>query len=296
MHKSVLLKELINNLEINPADVVVDATINGGGHAKKISEILNKEGTIIGFDLDKDAINEVSEKLEEAQCKKILINENFRNLKDALTERNINSFDKIYFDLGLSSNQLDKRERGFSYRAPGPLTMTFEKEPTDEQLTAKEIVNEWEEENIADIIYGYGEEKSGRRIAKAIINARKEKEIKGTKELAEIIENALPRIPHLRKVHPARKTFQALRITVNDELNALKDALGSAIEMLNPNGRIAVISFHRLEDRIVKNQFKKWSSEETGKILTKKPITPSKEEADRNTRSRSSKFRVFKKF
>lgn len=294
MHQSVLKKELIEGLEIKPNDTIVDATINGGGHAKLVAEKLNKEGIFIGFDLDKDAIKKTGERLEKTDCKKIFINENFRNIEKALVNKNINSFDKIYFDLGLSSNQLDNEKRGFSYKKEGPLTMTFEKNPQKEKLTAKEIVNEWDEENLADIIYGYGEETSSKRIAKAIVKARENKTIENTKELAEIIENELPKIPHLRKTHPARKTFQALRIAVNDELNALRDTLNSSIKMIEKEGRIAVISFHRLEDRIVKKQFKEWSDKGMGEILTKKPISPSKEELRENTRARSSKLRIFK--
>lgn len=296
MHQSVLAKELIEHLEIKPDDIVIDATINGGGHALQVAEKLNKNGTFIGFDLDRNAIEASKEKLKETKRKKIFINDNFRNLKAKLQEKRINSFNKIYFDLGFSSNQLENPKRGLSYKEDGPLTMTLEENPEDDKLTAHEIVNNWEEENIADIIYGYGGERSARKIAKAIVEKRKEKEIKTTKELTEIIENSLPEIPHLRKVHPARKTFQALRITVNDELGALREVLPQAMNLLEKNGIIAVISFHELEDRIVKNFFKNLKQNNLGEIKTKKPITPSGEESKNNPRARSAKLRVFKKF
>lgn len=296
MHQSVLAKELIEHLEIKPDDIVIDATINGGGHALQVAEKLNKNGTFIGFDLDRNAIEASKEKLKETKRKKIFINDNFRNLKAKLQEKRINYFNKIYFDLGFSSNQLENPKRGLSYKEDGPLTMTLEENPEDDKLTAHEIVNNWEEENIADIIYGYGGERSARKIAKAIVEKRKEKEIKTTKELTEIIENSLPEIPHLRKVHPARKTFQALRITVNDELGALREVLPQAMNLLEKNGIIAVISFHELEDRIVKNFFKNLKQNNLGEIKTKKPITPSDEESKNNPRARSAKLRVFKKF
>lgn len=293
VHKSVLTEELTEKLDISPKETVVDGTINGGGHAAHVCELIGKGGLLIGIDMDEDALEKSRKRLEGYKCRKRLLQENFRDLTELLQKTEV---DKVYFDLGMSSDQLEESERGFSFRKEEPLIMTFEKNPPKEKLTAKEIVNEWPEEDLANVIFAYGGEKAAKKIAKAIVNERAEGEITNTAQLAEIVEEAMPGIPEKRKLHPARKTFQALRIAVNDELEAIKAVLPQTMEVLVPQGRIAVISFHELEDRIIKNYFKQKQKEENGQILTKKPIVPSRQEIQENPRAKSAKLRVFKKY
>ena len=224
-HVSVLLKEVIEGLEIKPSDVVVDATAGSGGHSKALACLLNKNGTLVGIDMDKKALSIVEKNLSDSKCKVLLKEGNFRNIDKFLNEEGIKSVDKILFDFGISSQQLEHSGRGFSFSKDEPLLMTFKEKPTKNDLTAMQIVNEWDEENIDDIIFGYGGEKFSRRIAKGIIEFRKEKQIESTFELVSIIEKATPKWYHSRKIHFATKTFQALRITVNDEMQSIKEAL-----------------------------------------------------------------------
>ena len=295
MHTPVLSQELITALSINPGDFVVDATINGGGLSYAISHLLNKQGTLMGIDLDEDALKEAKERLVNAACRVILIEGNYRNLDQILSDNDIASIDRIFFDLGLSSRQLAESGRGFSFKRDEPLLMHYAKHPPEDQLTATIIVNEWSEEHIADILFGYGEEKNALRIASGIVKCRKLKPITTTLELVEVIKEATPGHHQRKKLHPATKVFQALRITVNDEIEGLREALQAAYGRLAVNGRIGVISFHSIEDRIVKRTFKNWSELKKGTVHTKKPIKPTEEEIQENPRSRSAKLRIFEK-
>lgn len=295
MHIPVLLKETIDSLNLQNGDVAIDCTINRGGHSKEICEKIGGSGTLIGIDVDKNALNEVSKKLKSAKCKVILEQENFRNLDKVLEKNRIQKANAILLDLGFSSNQMDDSGRGFSFQRNEPLLMTFKDNLKEEDLTAKEIVNTWDEKNIADIIYGYGEEKFSRQIAKKIVEFRYEKPIETTQDLVSAIEKAVPNWYKHKKIHFATKTFQALRITANDEIRALKEVLPKAIGVLEENGRLAVISFHSIEDRIVKQFFKEQDNADKGQVITKKPIVPNRDEIKSNPRSRSAKLRVFER-
>lgn len=290
-HRSVLLHEALENLAIQEDDIVVDATLGGAGHAKAIAARLSKKGTLIGFDLDADAVARAKEALADAKAQVHLVEANFRNLGPELSKLGIGRITKALFDLGWSSFQLDVG-RGFSFLKDEPLQMTYAKNGT---LTATKIVNEWEESSIADVLYGWGEERYARRIAKMIVERRTLKPFESSKELAEAIKQAVPAGYRYGRIHPATRTFQALRIAVNDELGALEIALRSAWEHLSPGGRIAIITFHSIEDRIVKRAFAKWEKEGTGTRVTKKPIMPSENELQENPRARSAKLRVIEK-
>jgi len=296
IHIPVLLKEVISGLDIQKSDIVVDGTLGGGGHAKSICESLGKGGTFIGMDVDSDAVLRTKEILKDTKAKKIFFTENFRNIDVVLESVGVQKVDKILFDLGWSMYQIEESGRGFSFRYDEPLLMTLKKDADEEKdFTAKRIVNEWDEETIANIIYGYGEDRFAKRIARNIVEARKEKQIETTKELAEIVEKSIPQRLRHGKIHPATKTFQALRIAVNDELGALEEALEKSFEALDSDGRLAVISFHSIEDRIVKNFFTEKEKEMLGKRVTKKPITASDEELKDNPKARSAKLRIFEK-
>ncbi|MDO8591219.1 MAG: 16S rRNA (cytosine(1402)-N(4))-methyltransferase RsmH [bacterium] len=294
-HTSVLLNEVITGLDIQPADIFFDGTINGGGHSRAIAEKLNENGMIIGTDLDLDAIAKAEEKLKKTNPKIILRQASFRNLDSVLAEIKIKAVDKILLDLGLSSNQFEESGRGFSFQKDEPLLMTFKNVPELSDITAFKIVNEWDEENIAQVIESYGEERFAKKIARGIVLERQNRQIKTTTDLVEIIRASTPKSYQHKKLHPATKTFQALRITVNDEIGALKDGLQKGFEHLRQGGRLAIISFHSLEDRVVKNAFKGLAQDGKGRILTKKPITPSRQEIIENPRSRSAKLRIIEK-
>lgn len=296
MHQSVLLQEVIDILDIAKDDVVVDATFGGGGHSKAICELLGSQGMLISLDADLSLIERGHQFFKSPGCMVRLVNENFRILDKVLADIGLRKADKYLFDLGLSSIQLEEGERGFSFKRNEPLVMTFAVMRDEETLTAKRIVNEWSKEHLKTIISGYGEEKFALRIAEAIVKAREQAEITTTKQLADIIYHAVPIWYRRRRIHPATKTFQALRITVNDEIESLKIGLEKAYTHLNEGGRIAVISFHSIEDRIVKQKFKGWQKKGNGEMLTKKPITPSRKEIKENPRSRSAKLRLFKKY
>lgn len=295
MHIPVLLQETIDGLQIKEDDIVFDGTFGGGGHSLEIAKKLGEKGILIAIDQDKDALDKWKDKLSKHVGKIYIQQENFRNITSILKKNNIDYVDKIVLDIGLSSTQLEESGRGFSFQKDEPLLMTLRDNPKEEDLTAEEIVNTWDEENLADIIYGYGGERSARRIAKAIVKARKEAPIKTSKQLANIITGSLPSFRKGKGIHPATKTFQALRITVNDELGALKEALESGTKVLKSGGRIAIISFHSLEDRIVKIFFKEQAGEDILKIITKRPISPSEKEQKENKRSRSAKLRIAEK-
>ncbi|MBU4536825.1 16S rRNA (cytosine(1402)-N(4))-methyltransferase RsmH [Patescibacteria group bacterium] len=297
IHKPVLLKEVIEGLDIQVNDVVLDGTVGGGGYLMSICSRLGKEGVLIGLDQDNSALERVQEKLSSKKdlCKIHLVNSNFRNLDSVLKDLNLEKVDKVVFDLGMSSDQLDSSGRGFSFQKDEPLIMSLKKDLSEDDLTASEIVNTWDENNLADIIFGYGEEKFSRGIAKEICEARKNKKIETTFELVEIIERAVPKWYLFKKTHFATKTFQALRITVNDEIESLREGMKKAFEVLNPKGRLAIVSFHSREDRIIKRFFRELKDEKKGVLINKKPIGPSSEEYKENPRSRSAKLRLIEK-
>jgi 16S rRNA (cytosine1402-N4)-methyltransferase len=296
MHESVLLKESIDGLDLHDGDVVVDGTLGRAGHAIEASKRA-KDIFIIGIDRDLDALTESKEKLEQAAketgAKFRLFRGNFRDMDKFVAEAGKPAADKIILDLGLSSPHLDSSGRGFSFRNDEPLLMTMEKEPGKDAFTARDIVNGWAEEDIANVIYAYGEERYARRIARAIVAAREAAPIETTHRLVEIVQSAVPGMYKRGKIHPATRTFQALRIAVNDELGSLREGLNKAFAALSTGGRMAVISFHSLEDRIAKTAMKQWQKEGKGDQLTKKPVTPSEEERSANPRSRSAKLRIF---
>jgi len=289
MHESVLLNEVINGLQIDDGDIVVDMTLGAGGHTKAFLET-GKNIRLIGIDQDKNAREIAKEKLSLWKERVTIISGNFRNAEKILATAGVAKVSKIFFDLGVSSMQLDDASRGFSFRHDAPLSMKMSDETP---FSARDIVNGWEEEDIANVIFAYGEERKARTIAKAIVRSRNIRPIETTLELAEIVERSIGKKPW-SKISPATKTFQALRIAVNDELGSLKDGLAAAEKILEQKGRIAVISFHSLEDRIVKN-FMKNLPKNSWKILTKKPITATPEEILSNPRSRSAKLRIIEK-
>jgi 16S rRNA (cytosine1402-N4)-methyltransferase len=291
VHRSVLLQETLEALKIVRDDIVVDATLGGAGHAKAIVDQLGKKGMFVGLDADADAIERAQEKLAGSVPHRHLVKGNFKDIGKILGDLGIEHVTKVLFDLGWSSYQLDSG-RGFSFQKDEPLLMTYAKDP--DGLTAATIVNTWGEESIADIIYGWGDERYSRRIAKAIVARREEKPFQSALDLAETIKAAVPAPYRFGRIHPATKTFQALRIAVNDELGALKDGIRAAWEKLAPGGRIAVITFHSIEDREVKRLFA-GLAKDGGQLVTKKPIPPSAQEIQENPRARSAKLRVIQK-
>jgi len=299
-HRTVLLHEAVEGLAIQKNDVVVDATLGGAGHARAIAEKLGAKGIFVGFDLDSDAIKRTEEALKPFSAKAtkgartILVQANFRNLAVEIPKLGLTHIDKVLFDLGWSSYQLDAG-RGFSFLSDEPLSMTYANPAEAGALTAEKVVNEWAEQSIADVIWGWGEERYSRRIAKAIVEHRAQTPFRTSAELAEVIKAAVPTAYRYGRIHPATRTFQALRIAVNDELGALKEGLRGAWGLLAEGGRIAVVSFHSIEDRLVKQTFLAWEKEGEGERVTKKPLVPSQEELLRNPRARSAKLRVIQK-
>lgn len=290
-HIPVLLHETIDGLAIAPSDIIIDGTIGRGGHALLALSRATR-GFLIGIDEDESAIEESRAILAPYSGRFELFRGNFRDMRSYLNRVGKSSADKVILDLGVSSPQIDSSGRGFSFRKDEPLMMTMRRDLDGETLTARDIVNDWAEEDIANVIYGYGEERYARRIARAIVLARASSPIETSRALAEIVESAVPSRGYHR-IHPATQTFQALRIAVNDELASLRKGLSEALSILSPLGRIAVISFHSIEDRIVKEVFRAAVANGDGHSLTKKPIVPSKEEVARNPRSRSAKLRIF---
>lgn len=289
-HQSVLLKETIDGLDIKSGEVFLDGTFNDGGHSIEVCRALGNAVRIIGIDLDSDALAKARTRFLKESCRIALHEENFRNLDLVLEKEGLEKVDAILFDLGFSSVQIEESGRGFSFLRDEPLLMTLSKSG---RLTAKDIVNDWEAQHLETIIRHYGEEKRAKKVAEAIVTARVENEITSSGELADIISRALG--GKKGRLHPATKTFQALRITVNDEMEALREGLEKGLDKLSPGGRFAVISFHSIEDRIVKRFFRESAKEGRGDILTKKPITASEEELEKNNRARSAKLRIFKK-
>ena len=307
-HYSVLLEETIENLNIKPDGIYVDGTLGGGGHSYQIAKRLSENGRLIGIDQDEDAIRAASERLNEFQDKVTIIRSNYANMKEELQKIGVEKVDGIVLDLGVSSFQLDTPERGFTYRDENaPLDMRMDNRQT---LTAKDIVNEYSEMELYRIIRDYGEDKFAKNIAKHIVKAREKKPIETTGDLTEIIRESIPMKMQVTSGHPAKRTFQAIRIELNHELDVLQNNLDTMIEMLNPGGRICIITFHSLEDRIVKVNFKRNENPCTcpsdfpvcvcgavskGKVVTRKPILPSEKELEENKRSKSAKLRVFER-
>ena len=305
-HKPVLLEECIQGLKIKENGIYVDGTLGGAGHSKEILRNLSEKGLLIGIDRDEEALNAAKENLNEYKNVKY-IHGNHDNIKEILQELDIAKVDGILLDLGVSSYQLDEKNRGFSYLGENELDMRMDK---SQALTAKTIVNTYKEQELASIIYNYGEERYSRSIAKNICNYRKQKTIETTKELVEIIEKSIPKSKQ-NDGHPAKRTFQAIRIEVNNEIKPLEKTIEDCIDVLKPKGRLCVITFHSLEDRAVKNAYNKakgictcpkdlpycvCGAKELGKIINKKPIVASDKEQVENTRSRSAKLRSFEKF
>jgi 16S rRNA (cytosine1402-N4)-methyltransferase len=291
-HVPVLLQEVIRESHIKPGAIYVDGTLGAGGHAKALFLEANKDLTIFGFDKDLEAQKIAQAVLSDAGATPIIIHASFAGMKHELLERHVTQVDAILLDLGVSSMHFDTDERGFTFQKDQPLHMNMNQEG---ELTAEEIVNNWSEESLADIIFGFGEERYARRIAKAITLARKEREIKTTFELVEIIKSAVPFAYQRGKIHPATRTFQALRIAVNSELTELENVIPDAISLLKTGGRLLIISFHSLEDRIVKQSFKLLADNDAGLVITKKPIIATEGELKSNPRARSAKLRVFQR-
>lgn len=297
-HVPVLLHECVEALAIDPDGVYVDGTLGGAGHAEEITKRLSPRGVMIGCDVDHDAIMRAKDRLSTYSCKKYFVHDNFRNLDRILDQLGIETVSGILLDLGWSSFQINDASRGLSFTYDGPLDMNLSKGLSGDRLTAYEIINFWEEETLADIFYGYGDEKKSRVIARCIVSERKKKPIATTHELAQIVIQAL--FPNAKKdpyfkIHPATKVFQALRIAVNDELQVVTDAINKGVAVLAPKGRFAIITFHSGEDRIVKHLFKSFVDQGLVTLVNKKPIVPSETEVQNNPRSRSSKLRIIEK-
>ncbi len=306
-HVSVLLEECIENLNIKEDGIYVDGTLGGAGHSSEIAKRLGEDGLLVGIDQDENAIGAASEKLSSMMDRVKLVRDNFSNISNVLENLEISGIDGLLLDLGVSSHQLDEAERGFSYMHDAPLDMRMDNR---NPLSAKEVVNNYSEKELENIIKSYGEEKWAKRIAKFIVDFRKDGEITTTHQLVDIIKRAIPKRARMDGPHPAKRTFQAIRIEVNRELDIIKDTIEAATQKLNPGGRICIITFHSLEDRIVKNTFKalnnpctcppefpvcKCNKKPMVKIITRKPILPTDEEINVNPRSRSAKLRVIEK-
>lgn len=305
-HKPVLLKEVLENLNIKPDGIYVDGTLGGGGHSYEIADML-EQGTIIGIDQDEAAIAAAGERLAPFGDKVRIVRSNYSDMATILRGFGIDKVDGILLDLGVSSYQLDTPDRGFSYMEDAPLDMRMD---TRNEKTAKDIVNGYSEMELYRIIRDYGEDHFAKNIAKHIVRARQEKTIETTFELTKAVKAAIPMKARLSSGHPAKRTFQAIRIELNRELDVLKDTLQDMIDLLKPGGRLCIITFHSLEDRIVKTCFKNnenpcicppdfpvcvCGKKPKGRVITKKPIRPSEEELEYNTRSKSAKLRVFEK-
>ncbi|HJA11419.1 MAG TPA: 16S rRNA (cytosine(1402)-N(4))-methyltransferase RsmH [Candidatus Mediterraneibacter merdipullorum] len=304
-HTSVLLHETVDGLNVRPDGTYVDATLGGGGHAFEVCSRLGDKGRFIGIDQDADAIEAAGRRLAGFGEKVTIIRSNYRDMKPQLHKIGIDRVDGIVLDLGVSSYQLDTAERGFSYRADAPLDMRMDQR---QKMTARDIVNGYSEKELYRVIRDYGEDRFAKNIAKHIVAARAKSPIETTGQLNEVISHAIPMKIQKTSGHPSKRTFQAIRIELNHELDVLKDSLDDMIDMLSPGGRICIITFHSLEDRIVKSTFRRNENPCTcpdnfpvcvcgnvskGKVVTRKPILPSQEEMEANSRSKSAKLRIF---
>ena len=307
VHKSVLLKETIDGLKIKPDGIYVDGTLGGGGHASEVARRLSDKGSIIGIDQDAAAIEAAGIRLKDFGEKVTIVRSNYCDMKSQLQKLGIDKVDGIVLDLGVSSYQLDTAERGFSYREDAPLDMRMDRR---QKMTARDIVNDYEERELFRVIRDYGEDKFAKNIAKHIVAARAKAPIETTGQLTEIIRESIPMKFQKKSGHPAKRTFQAIRIELNQELEVLKNSLDAMIDLLNPGGRLCIITFHSLEDRIVKSAFRKNENPCTcpsdfpvcvcgkvskGTIITRKPILPSEEEMEENSRAKSAKLRIFER-
>ena len=306
-HKSVLLEETVNGLNIKPDGIYVDGTLGGGGHAYEVCKHLKNKGRFIGIDQDEAAIEAAGSRLIDFGERVMIVRSNYCDMKSKLQELGIDKVDGIVLDLGVSSYQLDTAERGFSYRVDAPLDMRMDRR---QKMTAKDIVNEYSEMDLFRIIRDYGEDKFAKNIAKHIVLEREKGPIETTGQLIEVIKRAIPMKFQKTAGHPAKRTFQAIRIELNRELEVLRESLDDMIELLNKDGRICIITFHSLEDRIVKGIFRKnenpctcpshfpvcvCGNESKGRVITRKPILPGAKELEENSRSKSAKLRIFER-
>lgn len=307
-HKSVLLDETVDSLNVKSGGIYVDGTLGGGGHSYQVLKRMNGKGRLIGIDQDEDAICAATERLREYGDMVTIVRDNYCNIKNVLDNLGITGVDGIVLDLGVSSYQLDTSERGFSYMEDGPLDMRMDNR---KNITAEDIVNDYSEMELFHIIRDYGEDKFAKNIAKHIVMERQKERITTTGQLADIVKAAIPmKVRAAKGGHPAKKTFQAIRIELNRELDVLKQSIDTMIDLLNDDGRLCIITFHSLEDRIVKNSFRKnenpctcppdfpvcvCGKKSKGKIITRKPVVPSAEELEENRRAKSSKLRVFER-
>ena len=307
-HKSVLLDETIESLNINPDGIYVDGTLGGAGHATEVCKRLSKNGRFIGIDQDEDALTVAKERLSKFKDVKIdVVKSNYHEIRKVLEDLGVEKVDGILLDIGVSSYQIDTVERGFTYKEDGPLDMRMDK---SNPITAKDIVNEYSEMELFRIIRDYGEDKFAKNIAKHIVLKRKEKPIETTGELIDAIRAAIPQKIQATSGHPAKKTFQAIRFELNKELEVLEDSIDNMVDLLNDGGRLSIITFHSLEDRIVKNKFRNnenpctcpknfpmcvCGKKSKGIVVTRKPIVPSDDEIKNNKRAKSSKLRVFER-
>lgn len=292
VHIPVLLHETINALCLKNGSVVLDGTLGSGGHSEEILKQISPGGILIGLDQDDEAIERSRKRLQKFDSQLILTKSNFRNLDQILSQFKILSVDAVLLDIGVSWNQFDTPERGFSFRFDGPLDMRMDRAG---DVTAADLIQNLPERELADLFFQLGEERKSRQIARWIMDARSREPIKTTKALSDLIASRVPPKVRYGRLHPATRVFQALRIAVNHELEALKEGAGKAIEALKPGGRLAVITFHSLEDRIVKNLFRSEKEKGTLLLMNKKPIVPSESEVEQNPRSRSAKLRVAEK-
>ena len=306
-HKSVLLKETVDGLQVKPDGIYVDGTLGGGGHSYEVCTRLGEKGSIIGIDQDEAAIEAAGVRLKDFGGRVTIVRSNYCDVKSRLHELGVDKVDGIMLDLGVSSYQLDTAERGFSYREDAPLDMRMDRR---QKMTARDIVNDYSEMEICRVIRDYGEDKFAKNIARHIVKERGRRSIETTGELTEIIRHAIPMKYQKKSGHPAKRTFQAIRIELNRELEVLRNSLDDMIEILNPGGRLCIITFNSLEDRIVKQAFKKNENPCTcpadfpvcvcgniskGRVVTKKPILPSKAEMEENSRAKSAKLRIFER-
>ena len=307
VHKSIMLEEVIESLAIKPNGIYVDGTLGGAGHSSEIVKRLGEDGRLIGIDQDGEAIEAATKRLKPYKDKVTIVRSNYAQMKEVLRDLGIHKVDGILLDLGVSSYQLDNAERGFTYREDVPLDMRMDQR---QEVTARDIVNDYSEYDLYRIIRDYGEDRFAKNIAKHIVAARQVKPITTTGELTEIIRESIPMKMQVKSGHPAKRTFQAIRIELNKELEVLQNNLDDMIDLLNPGGRICIITFHSLEDRIVKTNFKRnenpctcpsdfpvcvCGKKSKGKVVTRKPILPSEEELEVNSRSKSAKLRVFER-
>ena len=307
VHKSIMLEEVIESLAIKPNGIYVDGTLGGAGHSSEIVKRLGEDGRLIGIDQDGEAIEAATKRLKPYKDKVTIVRSNYAQMKEVLRDLGIPKVDGILLDLGVSSYQLDNAERGFTYREDVPLDMRMDQR---QKMTARDIVNDYSESELYRVIRDYGEDRFAKNIAKHIVAERAKDPIETTGQLNEIISHAIPMKIQKTSGHPSKRTFQALRIELNHELDVLRDTLDDMIDLLNPGGRLCIITFHSLEDRIVKSSFRKnenpcicpshfpvcvCGNVSKGKVITRKPILPSEEELAVNSRSKSAKLRIFER-